>query len=117
MTLIRELTSRGEASLDTDGCHIWNYLYEDDAAKALYLLGQAQRSNEVFNVAGTERKPLRDFVEDIRTLIEKHSIVRYGDERSHVNLNVSPQKLVYAIGEFESADFYSNIRRTIKCLH
>lgn len=108
--LVNSLLSKGEAKLQTDGRHIWNYLYEEDAARALRLLGQCEGANGVYNVAGRENKPLKEFVEIIRKTFSTNSTVFYGTEKSGVNLNVKADRLRREVGEFEQAGFSNNIQ-------
>jgi nucleoside-diphosphate-sugar epimerase len=105
MTLLRDLKSKGEAKLDTDGEHIWNYLFEEDAARALRLLGLCERSNTVYNVASRDNKPLKEYVGIIRKSADPDSAECYGSQRSAVNLNVCADKLRRDIGEYENTNF------------
>jgi nucleoside-diphosphate-sugar epimerase len=105
MTLIRDLKSKGEAALSTDGEHIWNYLYEEDAARALRLFGQCEGSNTVYNVTSRDNKPLKEYVEILRNSIDPDFVVYYGNEESNINLNVSSEKLRCDLGEYESTSF------------
>ena len=105
MTLIRSLTSEGETKLNTDGTHIWNYLYEDDAARALRLLGQSEGSNTVYNVASRDNKPLKEYVEIIRKSVNSNFVVYYGSEDCNINLNVNLEKVQCDLGDYENTRF------------
>jgi nucleoside-diphosphate-sugar epimerase len=109
-TLIKNLRETGEGNLDTNGEHIWNYLFENDAARALYLLGATRNSNTTYNVASRENKPLKSFTEDLRKVFGDRAAISYGKEKSTINLNVSITKLIDAIGEYETSKFAENIR-------
>lgn len=109
--LVDSLLSKGEAALQTDGGHIWNYLYEEDAARALRALGQCGKPNEIYNVASQESKPLKEFVEIIRKSVNPDSTVYYGTEKSEINLNVSVDKTLLNIGDFEGIDFTNGIKK------
>jgi nucleoside-diphosphate-sugar epimerase len=100
--LVESLRTNGEFSLVTDGSHKWNYLHEEDAAKALRLLGQNESG--VYNVASRECKPLREYVEAVRHEINPNGVVRYGTEKCDVWLDVSTEKLRKCIGEFEGIE-------------
>jgi nucleoside-diphosphate-sugar epimerase len=73
--------------MSTDGEHIWNYLHEEDAARGLIVLGQCSEANTVFNLAGNENLPLREFISRI------YGRVEFGTEKCSVNLNVNVQKM------------------------
>jgi len=109
MTLIRDLTTKGEARINTDGKHIWNYLYETDLAYILYLLGAIKNSNTVYNVASFESRPLKEFIDILKNIINENSTIHYGKEESFVNLNVSPMKIVKAVDEYEKINFAKGV--------
>jgi nucleoside-diphosphate-sugar epimerase len=96
--MIRELSAGRDFALATDGAHTWNYLHETDAARALRMLGEGGKSNGVFNLAGSENIPLREYVERVRQAVRPAAAVRFGAEKSGVNLNVSIERIVQAIG-------------------
>ena len=109
--LIKSLKENGHAALTTNGNHIWNYLYEEDAARALFMLGKSRPTSGVYNLAGRECKPLKYFVEEAKQIIAPNANVLYGNEQSTINLNVSTEKLLLAIGEFEKTAFSDGIRK------
>lgn len=98
--VLRSLRDTGTARLNTDGTQIWNYLHEEDAARALRLLEESGAEG-VFNVASRKSMPLRDYMEEISDKIG------FGAEKSGVNLNVSTNKLRAAIGKWEMHEFSS----------
>jgi nucleoside-diphosphate-sugar epimerase len=108
MSLIKDLRSTGKAKLNTNGEHIWNYLHEEDAARALRMLGETQDANAVYNVASRESRPLKEYVEDLRKIVDDSAVIEYGTERSMINLNVSTAKLTDSIGEFENRQVCRN---------
>ena len=111
MTLIRDARTNREVMMRTDGEHIWNYLYEDDAARALRLLGTVPNPHEVYNVASLESKPLKDFANSLIRTVDSDSEIYFGNERSSVNLDIFPSKLIEDIGEFEFTNYIDGIRR------
>jgi nucleoside-diphosphate-sugar epimerase len=111
MNLVRGLRQDGSATLVTNGGHIWNYLYEGDAARALRLLGANEGVTGVYNLASRECKPLKHFVEEARQIVAPNASLTYGHEESAVNLNVSTEKIRRVIGEFENTAFSEGIRR------
>lgn len=95
--LMDSIKTNGVFSLATDGKHIWNYLHEADAARALYLIGECKETNTVFNLAHPISRQLMDYVEGFRETISPESVVTYGTERSITNLNVSTDRLRRAL--------------------
>ena len=43
----------------------WNYLYIDDAAKAVASLMETEGAQGIYNVAGRDTRPLRDYIEEL----------------------------------------------------
>lgn len=48
---------------------LWDFLYAEDAAKAIYLLGLKHKSG-IYNLAYGESKPLKEFVIKLRNLVD-----------------------------------------------
>ena len=114
MSLMRDLQVKGEARLNTDGEHIWNYLYEEDVARALRLLGWNSRSDTIYNLASRDNKPLKEFVEGVWEQMGTDSVVQYGTDKSTINLNASSEKIRLAIGDFEKVEFIDGIHKTLR---
>jgi nucleoside-diphosphate-sugar epimerase len=106
MSLISELRSNGAAKLDTDGNQMWNYLYETDAARALRLIGECEPSCTVFNLAGSENRLLREYIDELRRIFASNTVISFGTRKSNVNLNVSINKIQRA------ADWSPNVAFT-----
>lgn len=104
--LLREFSKGNDVSLETDASHIWNFIHERDMAEALRLLGKCESSNTVFNLAGNENKPLREFAEQMRDAVCPSARISYGTEKCRVNLNASVDKLKQAINWNAKIDFF-----------
>jgi len=110
-SLFKELMLNKEAFLQTDGEHIWNYLYDADATLALRLLGSVLNPDKIYNVASCSNKPLKAYTEILRNVVDTNSIIHYGNDRSLINLNVSTEKLVSSIGKYELNSYEECIGR------
>ena len=113
MNLVRDLRNNEEFTLTTNGEHIWNYLYEEDAARALRMLGTNDGVTGVYNLAGRKCKPLKYFIEEARQIIAPNGTVSYGTEESTVNLNVFTKKIHDVIGEFENVTYSAGIKNKL----
>lgn len=101
---------------------LWNFLYITDLAGELAALlrmpakTEADR-NPVFNIAGSETRPLREFVEEIEALCGAHGLCRFGTRPENaeglVHLNPSIEKLRRVTGYVPTVGFSEGIRRML----
>jgi len=63
--------------------NLWNFLHVDDAAEAIVRLAECAlpSANVIVNVAGTDTRILRDFVEEIHLLCGKRGSYAFGARR------------------------------------
>lgn len=78
MYCIEQLLKKKRPSL-TRGEQIWDFLYCEDAARALYLLGEKGQDQTVYNVGSGDGRPLSEFVGMIRDVIDPALPVGFGD--------------------------------------
>jgi len=55
----------GEHVATTKGEQIWDYLYSDDAANAMYLLGEGGKNGRIYVIGSGIAKPLKEYIEII----------------------------------------------------
>lgn len=60
---------QGKAPEFTAGEQQWDYLYNKDAAKALYLMGEKGVDGRVYCLGSGQAKPLRDYIVQIRDAV------------------------------------------------
>ena len=61
------------------GCEqIWDYLYSDDAARALKLLGQSSNSEGIYVIGSGQGLPLKSYVETIYKLVKPEVPLIFG---------------------------------------
>lgn len=83
-TLVREL--RQDKTVSLSACqHQWNFMYIEDAVNAVYALYQSawekespQLSGSAVNIASTDTRKLRSFVEEIHELAGGRGRLEYG---------------------------------------
>ncbi len=61
----------GKAPELSEGLQIWDYLYIDDCAKALYLLSEKGQDGEIYNIGSGEERTLRDYAEAVHRVISE----------------------------------------------
>ena len=108
---------RGERPSLTSGAQIWDYLYADDAAEALYRLAVYGKSGAVYPVGSGKACHLREYIETLRDVVD-HSLplgfgaVPYGD-RQVMHLEADISALEADTGFRPRIDFETGIRKTI----
>lgn len=85
----------GQSFPCTMGEQIWDYLYAEDAARALYLLAQKGIAGKTYCVGYGEGRPLHDYIVCMRDMISKDLQVEFGA----VPYGSGPMKLVADISE------------------
>lgn len=71
---------RGKSPPLTDCTQMWDYLYADDAARALYLVCEAGRDGAIYPLGSGVCRPLRDYVLDIRRETGCEEAPRFGEK-------------------------------------
>lgn len=77
VSLINNILQGKEMPLTACG-QIWDYLYADDAAQALFLLGKKGRAGQVYHIASGAARPLREYIEDIKTCVPRADLIKVG---------------------------------------
>lgn len=63
--------------------NMWNYIYIDDCARVLRKLGESVHAMDgVYNVASEDTRLLKDFVREIRDIIDKKMSLNFGAHHS-----------------------------------
>lgn len=75
---IRKLLA-GERPALTAGEQMWDYLYADDAAEALYLAAVHGRNGAVYPLGGGKARPLREYAEILRDAVSPGSALGFGE--------------------------------------
>ena len=60
---------------------MWDFLYAEDAANALYLLGEKGKPG-LYNLASGESRPLKEFVTEVRDLLSPDAKLDFGARSS-----------------------------------
>ena len=81
-TLVRDL--RRDKKVSLSACrHQWNFMYIEDAVQAVYELYRHGRADgapysHIVNIAGSDTRPLRSFVEEIHEIVGGRGELEYG---------------------------------------
>ena len=96
---------------------IWNYIYTDDVALALYLMAEKSCEENTYCVGGNECKPLKEYVNEIKDIINPDFTVEFGaveyTNSQLMNLKVDISKLKQELNFEQSVSFEQGIRQTL----
>lgn len=56
---------KGEPARFSAATQMWDYLYEDDAARIFYLLGESVKEDKVYCIASGKSRPLKTFIMEL----------------------------------------------------
>jgi UDP-glucose 4-epimerase len=102
----------------TEGRQMWDFLYIDDAIRALVLLASTTRAEGIFNLASGQPVAIREVVEAIRQLIDPALELGFGEvpygpnQVMHLEPDVS--RLQTATGWRPEVGLSDGIRRTVE---
>ncbi len=84
---------RGECPRYSPGEQIWDYIYCDDAADALYLLAEKGRNGEIYPVGSGQAYPLKKYIEMMCDAVEK--LIRVEQPKGLGKLPYRPNQVMY----------------------
>lgn len=115
--VIKSLLAEEVAAL-TPGQQLWDYLYIEDAADAIYRLASAKSASGVFNLGSGRSYAIRGIVEQLRDMIDPTLPLGFGqlpyspDQIMHLQADIS--RIQQATGWSPKTDLRSGLRQTIE---
>lgn len=113
MSILRKM-QRNEPIALTKGEQIWDYLYSEDAANALYLLGEKGKSGKTYCLGSGEGRPLREYIEIMKEVVGSESVLNFGEipygEKQVMWLQADIEELVKQVNFTVRVDFESGIK-------
>ncbi len=101
----------------------WNFLYVADAAEQIsrlcdYALTHDGFTQDTFNIASDDTRPLRSFIDEMYRLTKSHSELQFGalPQQHTVSLQPDMKKLRQTIGYVSTTPFADAIQRIIYTL-
>ncbi|MDE6594308.1 MAG: NAD(P)-dependent oxidoreductase [Oscillospiraceae bacterium] len=102
----------------TKGEQMWDYLYSDDAAKALYLMYKKGRDGAVYPLGSGEVRPLKEYIEKIHKIFGSNIPLKFGEvpygERQVMHLGADISEIKSDVGFVPVYDFERGIKITVK---
>lgn len=119
VSIMKKMLKNEDCEL-TECSQLWDFLYVDDAVKALILLLENEDAKGVFNFASGNNRPLKEFVLEMYRITNSKSVLRWGmiPYASVGKLSLQPNidKLKKVTGWAPSISFEEGVRRTMEYL-
>lgn len=109
---------RNESIPLTECMQMWDYIYVEDVARIMYLLGDSECVGGVYNIASGLARKLCDFVVEMKEITHSISELHFGEipSESGNNIGFEPmvEKLKNNIGMYEITSFEDGIKNIIE---
>lgn len=119
MSTLRKL-STGEKTSFTKGEQLWDYLYSEDAAEALYLLGKKGKHGKVYCIGSGQARPLKEYIQIMGYTAGVKQIEGLGElpyaEKQVMHLQADISELVKDTGFCVKIPFEEGCRKTLEKL-
>ncbi len=111
---------KGEIPKCTEGNQIWDYLYSDDAANAMFLLGEKGKAGKTYCLGSGIAKPLKEYIKIIQKIVNENINVEFGAipyaEQQVMNLCACIDELNADVGFSPSIGFDEGVLRILRLL-
>ncbi|MCR4798624.1 MAG: NAD-dependent epimerase/dehydratase family protein, partial [Lachnospiraceae bacterium] len=108
--LVRKLKAGEQISLSS-GRQNWDYLDAGDAAECIIALYERGHDGEIYNIANGAYRPLREFVEEAKAILNSHAEIHYGEDPTpFVSLQPSVEKTKRDTGWAPVVSFAEGLR-------
>jgi len=102
----------------TKGEQEWDYLYSEDAARAMFLLGDKGVNGKIYCIGGGTARPLSEYIEVIRDSIDANAELGLGDvpygDNQVMYLCADIAELKEDTGFYPHYSFEEGIKKTIE---
>lgn len=116
MSAVGQLIQRKRPSF-SKGEQLWDYLYAQDAARALYLIAEQGKNERIYPIGGGQTKPLKEYIQIIRDSIDPSLDIGLGElpynDRQVMYLCADIAELTEDTGFLPKIPFEEGIRETI----
>ena len=106
---------RNEPIEMTPCTQLWDYLNVEDAARAMKCFALSDCESGIYNIASGDYKPLKEFVEEIKRVLNSDSALQFGavpyGANGTVNLTPDVKKIKNALGWNAEIIFEDGIRK------
>lgn len=95
----------------------WDYLFEDDAGKIFYLIGEKVCENKIYRIASGQSKPLKEYIIELKDIFGEDLVYKFAEatnEKNVVSLQVEVSDLMEDIGYSPQITFKEGAEKIIK---
>lgn len=116
-SMLQKLLQRKKISC-TKGEQIWDYIYSEDAARALYAVGKSGRHGKIYCIGSGEGKPLAEYIIQIRDAVFPQGEIGFGEvpygDKQVMYLCADISELTEDTGFVPKVGFEEGIQKTLK---
>lgn len=94
--------------------NIWNFLFEEDAAKLLLSLVKNSAKSGIYNIANPNSKLLKDYINELADVLGKYFNFEFSEKSSPISLDVDMKKTLEASGVHSFVSFKDGIKTILK---
>lgn len=109
---------RGNVPVLSGGDQIWDFIFSEDVAKALYLLAEKGHDGEVYVIGSGHSEPLKNYLYKVRDIIDPKLQLGLGQKpyssNAVMHLACDISKLTNDTGFYPSVSFEDGIVKTIE---
>ncbi len=113
---ILELLQKRSPQL-TGGEQVWDFIYNEDVGRALYLLAENGRDGECYVIGSGKSQPLKEYLTTVRDLIDPALELGFGKipygKQTVMHLSCDISKVRDEVGFVPRVSFTEGIQRTI----
>ena len=118
MSSIKKMIEEDKSPSYTSGQQLWDYIYIDDVANALYLIGEHGKNNSIYCIGSGKSVPLYKYIEEIRNQINDNIKLNLNSQKENsvnlINLQCDISNLTKDTGFKPKVSFKEGIKRTIE---
>ena len=109
---------RGEQCEFTTGEQMYDFVYIDDAIKAIFAVGECGRPGKSYYIGSLNPRPLKEFLTELAEVLDKRDAIKLGAISGNgISLNYDSFDLLAVkrdTGVVPEVDFKSGIKRTVE---
>ncbi|MCI9382837.1 MAG: NAD(P)-dependent oxidoreductase [Lachnospiraceae bacterium] len=106
----------GKTARFSAAAQMWDYLFEDDAGKIFYLLGERVNESKVYCIANGKPQPLKEYIMELKNAFGKEAECVFENELDSraVSLQADVSGLICDIGYTPDTSFEEGIQKMIQ---